>query len=245
MNNTWQQFYDFNAPHYEEECFTTNTAAEIEFLIREMPLHPGMKVLDLGCGTGRHAVALAERGMTVTGLDISSGQLAEAGKKAAQAGVSVDFIQGDAANFELKDRFDAAICLCEGSFGLLSCDDDPLTHEVQILRHLAAVLRPGAPLLLTVRNALEMVRYYSDADIAAGTFDPYTLTRVVRLGEWYSGFDPNIEVKEKCFTAMEMRLLLASTGFAVDQFWGGTAGSWDRHTLSLDEIELMVKAHKR
>ena len=245
MNNTWKQFYDFNAPHYDNEAFTSNTALETEFLLREMPLRPGMKVLDLGCGTGRHAVALAAHGIIMTGLDISSGQLAEAEKKAALAGVTVRFIQADAAAFTTAEQFDAAICLCEGAFGLLSIEDDPLTHEQAILRNLAAVLKPDAPLLMTVRNAFEIVRHYSDKDVVAGTFDPYTLTRVVRLGEWYPGFDPEIRVKEKCFTPMELRMLLENAGFAVDQLWGGTAGHWNRQTLSLDEIELMVKCRRR
>jgi len=245
MNNTWKQFYDFNAPHYDEESFTSNTVFETEFLLREMPLHPGMKVLNLGCGTGRHDVALAAQGIAMTGLDISSGQLAEARKKAERAGVNVRFIQADAAAFTLDEQFDAALCLCEGSFGLLSIDDDPLTHDRAILRNLAAVLKPGAPVLMTVRNAFELIRHFSDADIAAGKFDPYTLTRVVRLGEWYPGFDSEIEVKEKAFTPTELRLLMEETGFVVDHLWGGTAGTWKKQTLSLDEIEIMVKAHRR
>ena len=245
MNNTWKQFYDFNAPHYDEEIFTSNTVFETDFLLREMPLEPGMKVLDLGCGTGRHTVALAAKGIIMTGLDISSGQLAEAKKRAELARVTVSFIQADAADFTLAEQFDAAICICEGSFGLLSVDDDPRTHEQAILRNLTAVLKPGAPLLMTVRNACEIIRHYSDEDIAAGRFDPYTLTRVVRLGEWYPGFDPEIKVKEKCFTPMELRQLLENNGFAVEKLSGGTAGNWDWHTLSLDEIEIMVKCRKR
>lgn len=244
-NNPWKQFYDFNAPHYEEESFTTNTEFEADFLMKELALAPGMKLLDLGCGTGRHSVALAKRGLEVTGLDISSGQLAEAEKKARAAGVKVRFIHADAADFTLEERFDATICICEGSFGLLAVDDDPLTHEQSILRNLRAVLKPGAPGLMTIRNVFELVRQYSDKDIADGTFDPYTLTRTVRLGEWYPGFDPEIKVKEKCFTPMEIRMLLENNGFSVEQIWGGTAGNWDRHTLSLDEIELMVKYRRR
>jgi ubiquinone/menaquinone biosynthesis C-methylase UbiE len=245
MNNPWKQFYDFNAPHYEEEHFTTNTAFETEFLLREMPLQPGMKLLDLGCGTGRHSVSLAAKGIDVTGLDISSGQLAQAKKKAELAGVAVRFIQADATNFSLEEQFDAAICICQGSFGLLAIDDDPLTHEQTILRNLTAVLKPGAPLLMTVRNVFELVRQYSDEDIANGTFDPYTLTRVVRLSDWYPGFDPEVLVKEKCFTPMELRQLLESNGFVVDHLWGGTAGTWTKHTLLLDEIEIMVKCHRQ
>ena len=244
-NSPWKQFYDFNAPHYEEEIFTKNTVFEAEFLMKELSLAPGMKLLDLGCGTGRHSVALAAKGVEVTGLDISSGQLAEAEKKARAAGVKVRFIQADAAAFTLEERFDAAICICQGSFGLLAVDDDPLTHEQSILRNLAVVLKPGAPLLMTVRNVFELVRQYSDKDIANGTFDPYTLTRTVSLGEWYPGFDPEIKVKEKCFTPMELRMLLENNGFSVELLCGGTAGNWDRHTLSLDEIELMVRCRRR
>lgn len=244
MNNTWKQFYDFNAPNYEDEIFTSNTAFEAEFLLRELPLQPGMKVLDLGCGTGRHSIALAAKGIEMTGIDISSGQLSEARKKAELAGVKIRFIQADAANFTLDEQFDAAICICEGSFGLLSIDDDPQTHERAILENLTKVLKPGAPLLMTVRNAFELIRHYSNENVADGTFDPYTLTRVVKLGEWYPGFDQEIKVKEKCFTPMELRMLLESTGFAVDLLCGGTAGNWDKHTLSLDEIELMVKCHR-
>ena len=65
-NSPWKQFYDFNAPHYEEEIFTTNTVFEAEFLMKELSLAPGMKLLDLGCGTGRHSVALAAKGVEVT-----------------------------------------------------------------------------------------------------------------------------------------------------------------------------------
>ena len=244
-NNTWKQFYDFNAPDYEKEIFVTNTEFEVNFLIREMPLKPGMKILDIGCGTGRHSVGLAEKGMEMTGLDISSGQLSVAKEKAEKAGVHVNFIEADASDFSLNEQFDAAICICEGSFGLLSINDDPLTHEKRILQNIAAVLKSGAFLLMNARNAYQLIRHFSDEDIASGAFDPYTQTRVVRMADMYPGVDPEVKVVEKCFTPPELRLLLESNGFAVDQMWGGTAGNWTKHTLSLDEIEIMVKCHKK
>ncbi len=244
-NNTWKQFYDINAPDYEKECFVTNTEFEINFLIQEIPLKPGMKVLDIGCGTGRHSVGLAEKGIKMTGLDISSGQLSMAREKAEKAGVNVNFIEADASDFSLDEQFDAAICICEGSFGLLSINDDPLTHEKRILKNIAAVLKPGALLLMNALNAYRFVRLFSDEDIASGKFDPYTQTHVVRMADLYPGLDPEITVIEKCFTPPELRILLESSGFTVDQMWGGSAGDWTKHTLSLDEFEIMVKCHRK
>ena len=76
--NKWETFFDGHAPHYSEEPFTRNTAAEIEFLVAELKLAEGASILDIGCGIGRHAVPPAQRGYRVTGVDVSQGMLAQA-----------------------------------------------------------------------------------------------------------------------------------------------------------------------
>ena len=68
----WESFFDAHAPIYEDNVFTRNTAQEVDFLPDELHLPPGGSVLDVWCGTGRHAVALAKRGYAVTGLDLSA-----------------------------------------------------------------------------------------------------------------------------------------------------------------------------
>jgi cyclopropane fatty-acyl-phospholipid synthase-like methyltransferase len=57
---------------YLRYSFTKGTANEVAFLVDALALAPGARVLDVGCGPGRHALALAERGIEVVGLDISA-----------------------------------------------------------------------------------------------------------------------------------------------------------------------------
>ena len=72
----------------------------------------GQRILDVGTGTGRGAIALAARGAVVTGVDASAEMLAVARRRAGEAGVAVDFVQGDAHGLAYPDRsFDAVICL--------------------------------------------------------------------------------------------------------------------------------------
>ena len=73
-----EQFFDGHAPRYMDEPWTAATVEEVDFLEQELRLASGACVLDVGCGTGCHAVELARRGYRVTGVDISSGMLAEA-----------------------------------------------------------------------------------------------------------------------------------------------------------------------
>lgn len=68
-------------------------------------------ILDLACGTGTVSRKLVERGYLPTGVDLSAGMLHVARQRAAEAALSIAFLQQDAAELDLGDaRFDAAIC---------------------------------------------------------------------------------------------------------------------------------------
>ena len=72
----------------------------------------GRRILDVGTGTGRAAIALARRGAIVTGVDASAEMLQVAERRARDAGVAVTFIRGDAHGLNFPDRsFDAVVCL--------------------------------------------------------------------------------------------------------------------------------------
>ena len=67
----------------------------VDFLVDRLELGPRTRVLDLGCGHGRHALELARRGVAVVGLDYSEPALALARANAAAEGLEVELVQGD------------------------------------------------------------------------------------------------------------------------------------------------------
>lgn len=240
-----RRFFDEHAPKYMDEPFVQGTVAEVDFLIAQLQLTPQQRILDMGCGTGRHALELARRGYHVVGVDLSAGMLAQAQQIAQAEGLAtVTFQQADATQYTTAEPFDCAYCVCEGSLGLIGLGDDPQTHDRAVLRNLAAALQPGGRLLITVLNAMRHIRHYQQADVDAGQFDPHTLTERSRLTTGSGDAQVTIEFLERGFVVPELRLLLGVVGFEVLHIGGGTAGNWGLRPLQLDEYEIMAIARK-
>jgi SAM-dependent methyltransferase len=102
-------------------------------------------VLDLGCGTGGHALVLACASFEVTGVDRSPAMLAEAARKADAEGVDVNWVAGDIRRLELHRRFDAAVMMF-AVLGYQIEDGDVLATLDSVRRHLA----PGGILAFDV-----------------------------------------------------------------------------------------------
>jgi cyclopropane fatty-acyl-phospholipid synthase-like methyltransferase len=243
-SNEWEDFFDSHAPAYMDNVFTKNTVQEVDFLLDELALPLGSYILDVGCGTGRHAVELARRGYGVTGIDISSGMLAEAQKAAREAGVKVELIHADATRFVLDRTFDAAICLCEGAFSLLGGQDDAIEHDLAILRNIHAVLKPGARLVLTALNGCRMIRHATQDDVESGRFDPLTMAEVSDVEYHSPQAHKTVLLRERGYVPTELVMLCRQAGFRLEHIWGGTAGNWGRRTIDLDEMEIMVVARR-
>jgi SAM-dependent methyltransferase len=243
-NEGWRAFFDGHAPIYMQNVFTRNTMAEVEFLVDELRLRPGSRLLDLGCGTGRHSVELARRGYHMVGVDLSRGMLRQAQAAARAAEISVDWIQADARRFAAPASFDGAICLCEGSFGLADDGEDPIAHDEAIALNLARCLRPGARLILTALNGLRLLHQHSAEDVTAGTFDPATLTERVSM-ERDSETGPRQTLAcEHGHRPEGLRALFETAGFTIEYIGGGTAGNWGHRPLDPEECEIMLIAER-
>jgi SAM-dependent methyltransferase len=168
--------------------------------------------------------------------------LAEAKKRASEAGVEVAWVQADAARFTLEGRFDAAICLCEGAFGLLGTADDSLEQPLAILGNISRLLKPQSKCLFTVLSAFRMVRNHPQADVASGAFDPLALAERSEISP--QGHEGPSPMRERGFVPTELRLLFGLAGLETLGIWGGTAGTWGKRPIDLDEYEIMVLARK-
>jgi len=242
--SNWEKFFDGHAPVYMDNVFTKNTLEEVDFLLDELKLPPGSRILDIGCGTGRHAIELARRGYRVTGVDISSGMLAEGQKAAIEAGVSIEWVHSDATSFTSGEQFDAALCLCEGAFCLLGIDDDPIEHDLSILRNIHAAIKPGARLIMTTLNGCKMIRQHTPQDVEEGKFDPATITETNPVEYDTPAGKKEVMVRERGYLPTELTMLFRIAGLEVEHIWGGTAGNWGHRPLDLDEMEIMVVARK-
>ncbi len=123
MAHWYETLFANFAKTYDKECFTQGTVGEVDFVERELGGDRSKRILDIACGTGRHAIELGKRGYHVVGFDLSEGQLRVAREKAAAAGVSVEFQQRDATLPHFHEEFDAALMLCEGAFPLMETDE--------------------------------------------------------------------------------------------------------------------------
>jgi SAM-dependent methyltransferase len=241
----WKRFFDAHAPRYDENGFAQHTVAEVDFLLSLFALAPACRILDMGCGTGRHSIELAKRGFRVTGVDLSTGMLDQARAKAAGAGVEVEFVEADATKWVAKEPFDAAICLCEGGVGLIEAGESAESHDSAIFRNISASLKPNGSFLLTALNGYSIIRQMKDEMVAEGRFDPATMFANYQ-DQWDLPEGPRImTVRERLFIAPEVVRMLTEAGFVVDNVFGGTAGHWARRFLSLDEVEAMFVCRKR
>ena len=108
----YDSFYD-----YRKEC------DNLEMIFSKHSKESINEILDLGCGTGTHAIKLTKRGYKVTGIDVAPVMIGEAKKKAHEADLAIDFQLQDMGKITLPQKFDAAVCLF-GGFGYLLTKED-------------------------------------------------------------------------------------------------------------------------
>jgi SAM-dependent methyltransferase len=236
VSNHWfEAVADHLGVAYLRYSFTKGTEQEVAFLVAELGLEPGMRVLDVGCGPGRHSHALAARGIEVLGIDISARFVAIATER-TPPGAPASFRRLDARALPFDAEFDAAFTLCQGGFGLVPPGDDAL-----VLDGIARALRAGGRMAMSAFSSYFQVRYLQEGNsFDAGTGVHHE--RTVIKDE--AGTDAEVDLWTTCYTARELRLLCANAGLEVDAIWSVEPGKYARLEPTIETPEFLVVGRK-
>ncbi len=253
MKQWYEALFENYGKTYDKECFVQGTVGECDFIEKELNYDKSLKIIDVGCGTGRHSIELTKRGYNVTGIDLSDSQLAWAKEKAKQAGVKIDFQKHDARNLPFKAQFDAAIMLCEGGFSLMETDE----MNFEILKSVTKALKNKSKFIFTTLNGLfplyhsvkqvhESAGDQTSASFKSDTFDLMTFREYQKgIFEDDLGNKKELECNQRFYVPSEITWLLKTLGFKKIAISGAKLGAYSRNDkLTTEDFEMLVVAEK-
>lgn len=138
-----QQYWEVNRSYIWSEKRIEMSGAAAGHVSNLLQMKPGDSILDLACGFGRYSLALSTQNYNVTGVDLNSGFIAEASKKAQDMHCGARFLCADMRQYVEHESFDYVI-LMYNSFGYFQ---DPRDDE-KVIDNCFHSLKPGGKLLL-------------------------------------------------------------------------------------------------
>lgn len=221
------------------------TRAEADFVVEALGIAPGAKLLDVPCGGGRHAFALASRGFDVTAVDISPDFLAVARKKADELRLPIVWNQREMRDLPWHAKFDGAYCL-GNSFGYLPGDEN-----AAFLRAVAATLKTGARFVLDTGYIAEVLfpslqerAWYPDGGgycLAARRYDPISGRLHVTYTLIGDGKPTTHAMSARLHTCREVVSLFEQAGFAAIETYASLA----REPFKLGSSRLLIVGSKK
>jgi 2-polyprenyl-3-methyl-5-hydroxy-6-metoxy-1,4-benzoquinol methylase len=253
MKQWYEELFENYAEKYDNEVFTQGTIGECDFIEKEINFNKALTILDIGCGTGRHAIELSKRGYSVTGIDLSESQLKQAKLKADRENLNIVFQKQDARNLHFSNEFDLAIMLCEGGFSLMETDD----MNFQILQNAANALKSNGKLIFTTLNGLfplfhsvkEFMDSKTEEDAATFTNISFDLMTFREHNNIHIvddlGNKKELACNERYYVPSEITWLLKSLNFKTIDIFGAKLGSFSRSDkLTTEDFEMLVIAEK-
>ncbi|HEV3031431.1 MAG TPA: methyltransferase domain-containing protein [Polyangia bacterium] len=223
------------------------TLREVEFIEASLGVKPGGQLLDVGCGYGRHAIELVQRGLDVTGLDLSLPLLLRAADEAQKRAMSVNFVHADMREMEFEKQFDGVYCMLT-SFGYF--DEET---NLRVAEGMSRALKPGGRLLLDLVNRDYIVGdlpsrvwwegngcvVLEEVDFSFHTSRILTHRSIV----FEDGRQSEQEISVRAYSLHEIGRLLRQAGFRVLDISGSLATRG--HFFGGTSRSLLILAEKR
>jgi ubiquinone/menaquinone biosynthesis C-methylase UbiE len=243
IDEQWTTFFNdaylrLYAPFLSKE----RTSQDVQGMLRILNLPPGSALLDLGCGTGRHAIALAKQGYQLTGQDLNEQFLQLAQTDAEEQEAQVQWINGDMRTIPFENAFHAIINVFS-SFGLFEQEED----NFLVLQQIQQALKPGGLLILDTLQQARIFRSFSPSGVTRYPdglivleeryFDlPTSRYQVNEILIFPEGERREYAHSMRIYTLTELKQLLEAAGLQVLAQYGNLDGS----PLTLDSRMVIV-----
>ncbi|UFH56292.1 bifunctional 2-polyprenyl-6-hydroxyphenol methylase/3-demethylubiquinol 3-O-methyltransferase UbiG [Spirosoma sp. KNUC1025] len=229
-----------------EKAATANwTEQEVNFLLNVLECQTGASLLDVPCGFGRHTVALAKRGFTMTGIDISTEFLQKLAAQVEAEQLPVQVIYGDVTTTRFTSSFDGAYCL-GNSFGYFEYDG-----MTDFVRNVSAALKPGARFVINSGMVAESIlqhfpetNHYVLDDLIMDIRNTYLIEESCMLTELSYTKGEHTEkhyFKHFVYTLSEIKRILSSYGLRTIAVYNST----EKAAYQLGDQQMYLVAEKR
>lgn len=214
-----EDYLKLYSDHNEEEA-----KKQVAFLIHSLKLTGHEHVLDLGCGTGRHSIILAQLGCTVTGMDLSAVLIEKAKQKAAlQPQLKLKFVLGDMRRMEHAEHFDLIISMFT-SFGYFENDEE----NTLVLRSIHSVLKPHGRFFLDYLHPHDVRKHLIPIETKLIDGIEIVIERQVVKDQIVKTIHfPHTTYQEKVrlFSRDEMEKILFKSGLEILHVWNDYQGN--------------------
>lgn len=200
------------------------TVKEVDFMLPYFNLQPGNKVLDLMCGYGRHAIALARKGMSIVAVDNLGDYTNEINEIAVKEQLPLKVVKEDVISYKIDDEFDLVICM-GNSLNFFNTED-----TAKLFSTISAHLKPGGHLLINSWSLAEIVfknfkeKSWSEIKELKFLVDSKILFHPTRIETNSIIISPTGETETKTgidyiFSINEMEMMLKQAGLTLKEVY--------------------------